>query len=149
MSPGPGHHVLVEVPRPVARIGVVGLRRLVEGVAHPHPGTADELLLDELGVQGAAELVGRVHPHHRDLAGLVVDLDLGDEAGMGVAGRGRHLAGLGVDRRERHEEDAAAGDRAALPELRRDRHVLDADRAVRRALDVDVATAVGLEVRRR
>ena len=34
----------------------------------------------------------------------------------------------------------------ALLELRRDRHVLDADRAVRRALDVDVAAAVGLEV---
>ena len=65
-----------------------------------------------LRVERAAELVGRVHLDHRDLAGLVVDLDLGDEAGMGVAGRGRHLAGLGIDVGERDQEDAAAGDGA-------------------------------------
>jgi len=37
---------------------------------------ADELLLDELRVERAAELVGRLHVPHGDFAGLVVNLDL-------------------------------------------------------------------------
>ena len=113
MSPGPGHQIFDEVARPVARIGIIGLRRLVERVADAHPGAADELLLDQARIERPAELIGAVHPHHRHFAGLVVDLDLGDEAGVGVAGRGRHLAGLGIDGRQRHEEDAAPGDRLA------------------------------------
>ena len=130
----------------MAGIGIIGLRRLVERVADPHPGAADELLLDQPRIERAAEFVGAVHPDHRHFAGLVVDLDLGDQAGMGVAGRRRHLAGLGIDGGERHQEDAAPGDRLALLELRGDRDVLGRDRSVRRALDVDVAAAVGFEI---
>ena len=63
--------------------------------------------------------------HHGDLAGLVVDLDLGDEGRHGRSrSTGRHLAGLGIDVGERDQEDAAAGDGAALLELGGDRHVL-------------------------
>ena len=66
---------------------------------------------------------------------------------MGVTGRGRHFPGLGIDSRERHEKYAASGDRAPLLELRRDGDVLGRDRAVGRALHVDVASPVGVEVR--
>ena len=65
---------------------------------------------------------------------------------MGVAGRRRHLAGLGIDVRQRHQEDAAARDGAALLELGGDGDVAHRDRAVRRAAHMDVALAVGLEV---
>ena len=65
---------------------------------------------------------------------------------MRVAGRGAHLAGLGIDLGQRHEEDAAPGNGLALPELRRDRHVLGGDLAVRRALHMDVAEPVGFEI---
>src|SRR5207237_5949702 len=84
--------------------------------------------------------------YHRDLTGLVVDLDLGDQAGVRVAGGGGHLAGLGIDLGQRHQKDAASGYRLALLELRGDRDVLGGDRTVRRALDVDVAAPVGIEV---
>jgi hypothetical protein len=57
-------------------------------MAHPHPGTADQLLLDQARVERAAQLVGAVHAHHGHLAGFVVDLHLGDQAGVGVAGGG-------------------------------------------------------------
>ena len=108
MSPGPGIRYSTKSRGPWLGIGIIGLGRLVERVADAHPGAADELLLDQPRIERAAELIGAVHPHHRDFAGLVVDLDLGDQAGMGVAGRRRHLAGLGIDLGERHQEDAAA-----------------------------------------
>ena len=142
----PWHQVLDEIARPVARIGIIGLRGLVEGVADPHPRAADELLLDEAGIERPAEFVGAVHPHHRDFAGFVVNLDFGDEASMGVTGRWRHLSGFRIDFGQGNEEDAASRYCAPLPELRGDGDILGRDRAVRRALDVNVAAPVGLEV---
>ncbi len=65
---------------------------------------------------------------------------------MGVTGRRRHLAGLRVNVRQRHQEDAAAGDGAALLELGGDGDLAHRDRTVRRAADMDTALAVGLEV---
>ena len=118
---GPRHHIFDEVARPVVRIGIVRLRRLEQRVADAHPGAADELLLDQARIERAAELVGAVHADHRHFAGFVVDLDLGDQAGVGVAGGRRHLAGLGIDGGQRHQEDAAPGDGLALLELRRHR----------------------------
>src|SRR3954468_14088947 len=140
------HDIFDEVARAVDRVGIIGFGRLVERVTDAHPGAANELLLDQARVERAAELVGRVHADHRDLAGLVVDLNLGDKTGMGVAGRRRHLAGLGIDIGQRNEKDATAGDGLALLELRGDGDVFGGDRAVRRALDVDVATPVGFEI---
>ena len=66
---------------------------------------------------------------------------------MRIAGDGAHLAGLGVHLRQRDQEDAAAGDGLALPELGGDGHVLDRDRPRGRAAHVDVAAAVRLQVR--
>ena len=140
------HQILDEIARAMARIGIVRLRRLVEGVAHAHPGAADELLFDETRIERPTKLVGAVHPHHRDFAGLVVDLDFGDEAGVGVAGRRRHLTGLGVDIREGNEKDATARNRLALSELRSDGDVPGGNRPVRRALDVNIAAPVGFKV---
>ena len=115
-------------------------------MADAHPGAADKLLLDQPRVQSPPQFVGAIHPDHRDFAGLVVDLDLGDEAGVRVTGRGRHLPGLGIDRRQRHEENAAPGNRPPLLELGRDGDVLGRNRAVRRALDMDGAAPVRFEV---
>ncbi len=143
---GTRHQIFDEVARTVTGIGIIGLGRLEQRVAHAHPGAADELLLDQPRIERAPEFVGAVHAHHRDLAGLVVDLDLGDHAGVRVAGRRRHLAGLGIDGGQRHQKDAAPGDGLALLELRGDGDVLGRDRSMRRALDVDVAAAVGFEV---
>src|SRR3954467_14329781 len=86
------HDVFDEVARAVDRVGIIGFRRLVERVTDAHPGAADELLLDQARVERTAELIGRIHADHRDLAGLVVNLDLGDETGMGVTGRRRPKA---------------------------------------------------------
>ena len=70
-----GHHILEEVTRPVAGIGVIGLRRLVKRVADPHPGPADQLLLDQAGIERPAQFVSAVHfdPHRHFAHGLVVD----------------------------------------------------------------------------
>ena len=141
-----GHQIFVEVARPLARIRIIGLRGLIERVAHAHPGAADELLLDELGVERAPDFIGAGHLQHGDIAGLVVDFHFGDKAGVGVAGRRRHLAGLRIDVGERHQKNATPGNGAALAELRRDGDVAHRDRAVRRAFDTDRAFAIGLEV---
>jgi hypothetical protein len=52
-------------------------------MAHAHPGAAAQLLLDQPGVERAAHLVGRLDVEHGDLAGLVIDLDLHHQRGMG------------------------------------------------------------------
>ena len=140
------HQVFDEIARPMAGIGVIGLGRLVERVADAHPGAADELLLDEARIERPAELIGAVHSDHRHFAGLVVDFDFGDQAGVGVAGRRRHFAGLRIDRGQGNEKDAATRNRLALLELRGDGDVLGRDRPVRRALDVNIAAPVGLEI---
>jgi hypothetical protein len=49
---------------------------------------------------------------HLDLAGLVIDLDVGDGQACAKAVLGLHLARLGIDGRERDQEDAAPGDGA-------------------------------------
>ena len=85
------HQIFVEVDRPMRAVGIIGLGRLVERMAHAHPGAADDLLLDHPRIERAADLVGALQRQHRDLAGLGVDLDLGDRAGMGIAGGGRIL----------------------------------------------------------
>lgn len=143
---GAGHQIFDEIARAVRRIGIIGLGRFKQRVADAHPRAADELLLDEARIERAAQFIGAVHAHHRNLAGFVVDLDLGDQAGVRVAGGGGHLAGLGVDLGERHQKDAAPRYRLALLELRGDGDVLGGDRTVWRALDVDVAAPVGVEV---
>ena len=104
----PWHQVLDEIARPVAWIRIVRLRGLVEGVADAHPGAADELLLDQARIESPTEFVGAVHPHHRDFAGFVVNLDFGDETSVGVAGRWRHLSGFRIDVGQGNEEDAAS-----------------------------------------
>ena len=143
---GPRHQVVIEVDGAVTAVGVIGFGRLPQGVAHAHPGAADELLLDELRVERAADLVGRLHVAYHDFAGLIVDLDLDEQGCMGKTGHGRHLAGFGIHLRQRDEEDAAPRDRAALLELGglAGRH--GGDRSGRRTVDVDVAAAVGDEV---
>ena len=70
------------------RIRIIRLGRFIEGVADPHPRAADELLLHQPRIERAAQFIGAVHAHHRDFASLVVDLDLGDQAGVRVAGGG-------------------------------------------------------------
>ena len=134
-SPGPGHQILVEVGAAMVAVGIIGLGRLVERVADAHPRAADELLLDHFRVQRAADLEHVLDRQHGDLAGLVVDLDLGHRAGMGVAGRRLHRAGFRLRIGARNEEHAAAGDRAAALEMRGERGVEDRDRLLRRALD--------------
>jgi hypothetical protein len=137
---------VVEVHRAVAAVGIIGFGGFPQGVAHAHPGAAHQLLLHQPGVQRAADLVGRFHVQHRDLAGLVIHLDLDEHRGMGEARDRRHLAGFGIDRGQRDQEDAAPGDGAALLELRGLRGGHGGDGARRRALHVDVALAVGHEV---
>ena len=85
------------------------------------------MLFDQLRVDRAPDLIGARHFQNGDFAGLVVDLDFGDEAGMRIASRGRHLAGLRINVGERHQENTAPGNRLALAELRRDGDVADGD----------------------
>ena len=144
---GAGHQIFVEVDRAVRAVGVVRLGRLVERVAHAHPGAADDLLLDHFRVQRAADLIGALQREHRHLAGLGVDLDLRHRAGMRVAGRGAHLSRLRLGIGAVDQEHAAAGNGPAVLEMRGERRLEDRDRFRRRALDVDVALAVGLQVR--
>ena len=127
------HQIFVEIARAVSRIRIIRLRRLIERVAHAHPGAADELLFDQFGIDRAPDLVGAGHFQHGDFAGLVVDFDFGDQTGMGVASRRRHFAGLRIDVGQRHQENAASGNRLALAELRGDGDIAHRDRAVRRA----------------
>ena len=115
-------------------------------MADAHPGAADDLLVGERRVDGAADLVGVGELQHAHLAGLVVHRDLGHGAGVRLARVGVHLAGLGHDLALRLHVHAAAGDGAAVLEVRGQRHVEDADAAVRRAVHVDAALAVGDEV---
>ena len=93
---GAGHQIFDEVARAMRRIGIIRLGRFKQRVAHPHPRAADQLLLHQPWIERAAQFIRTVHAYHRDLTGLVVDLDLGDQAGVRVAGGGGHLAGLGV-----------------------------------------------------
>ena len=83
-------------------------------MAHAHPCAADELLLDELRIDGAPDFIGAGHFQHGDVPGLVVDFDLGDQTSVRIAGRRRHFAGLRIDVGQRHQKDAAAGNRLAL-----------------------------------
>jgi hypothetical protein len=106
------------------------------------------LLLDHLWVDHAAELVGARHPDDLDFAGLVVNDDVGHQAGMGGGGVGVHLARLRVDGRERDEEDSPSGDGLALLELAGLGCSLDGDRPRRRAPNMDVAPAVRHEIGR-
>src|ERR1700760_1963620 len=85
---GTRHQILDKVAWAMTRVGIIGLGSFVQRVADTHPGAANKLLFDQSWIQRATELIGAVHAHHGDLAGLLVDLDLDDHAGMGVAGRG-------------------------------------------------------------
>ena len=143
MSPGPWHQIFVEVHRPVRPVRIIGFRGFPQGVAHAHPGAADQLLLDQLGVEGAAELIGAVHLRDRDIARLVVHLDIDDQRRMREAGHRCHFPGVGIDVRQGDEEDAAARHGAALLELCRPAGGRRGDRARGRAAHVDVAVAVG------
>src|SRR5579871_840482 len=53
---GTGHQIFDKVARAVRRIGIIRLRRFVERMADAHPRAADELLLDQLWIERAAEL---------------------------------------------------------------------------------------------
>src|SRR5205085_9964982 len=55
-------------------------------------------------VERAPQLVGAIHAYHGNFTGLVVDLDLCDQAGMRIAGGRRHFAGLGINVGQRHEK---------------------------------------------
>ena len=111
-------------------------------MAHPHPGAADELLLDQFGVQRPANLVGRLHAEHRDLTRFVIDLDLDDQRRVRETRHRRHLAGLGVDLGQRDQKNAAPRHGLAMLELRRLTGRHGGDGARWRALDMDVATPV-------
>ena len=50
-----------------------------------HPGATDQLLLHQLGVQGTADLIGRVDLDDLHLAGFIIHLDVDDQRGMGKA----------------------------------------------------------------
>jgi hypothetical protein len=117
-------------------------------MADAHPGAADELLLDHLGVDDPAELVGARQPQHLDLAGLVIHGDVRDEAGVGEGRVGVHLPRFWIDRRERNQEDTAPCDGLALLELPGLRSGFHGDRARRRPADVDVAAPVSDEIGR-
>jgi len=59
--------------------------------------------------------------------GFIVDLDLGDHAGVRVAGCRRHLRRLRIDGEQRHQEMPRPARWSCLAELRGDRDVLGRD----------------------
>ena len=54
------------------------------------------LLLDHARIERTADFISALEGEHPDFARLSIDLDFRHGAGMGVAGGGRHLAGLGL-----------------------------------------------------
>ena len=68
-----GLDIVVEILCAMGALGVVWLCSLVKGVAYPHPGTADQLLLHQARVERAPNLIGRVDLCDFHLARLVID----------------------------------------------------------------------------
>ena len=106
----------------------------------------DDLLVRQRGVHRPADLIGVGQLQHAHFAGLVIDLDFGDGAGMGLRRIRIHLAGLRHDIALRLHEDAAAGNGLAVFEMRRQRHIDHGDRFLRRARHMDIALAVGHKI---
>ena len=127
-------------------VRVIGFGRLIERMAHAHPGAADDLLMRHGGIHRPADLVGVGELQDRDLAGFVIDLDLCDGAGMGLRRIRVHLAGFRHHVALRLHEDAAAGDRLAMLEMRGKCCLEHRDRFAGAALDLDIALAVGLKI---
>src|SRR6202167_3222040 len=126
--------------------GIIRFGALVEGVADPHPRSAYELLLYHLRIEGAADFEYVLDGKYGHFAGLIVDFDIGDRAGVRVTCGRLHRAGRCIRIRARNQEDTSSRDRAALFEMRRQRRVEDRDRALRRSFDVDIAYAICLQV---
>ena len=138
-SAAPGHEVLAETRRGVldgAR--VVGSRGLVERVRDAHPRAADDLAVDEPGIDGAPNLVGARQTENPHAARLGIHFDLSDRARMGLGRVRIHGAGVGVDRTLGLEEDPPARNRPAVDKVRRRTHFGYGDRPTRRATHKDV-----------
>ena len=110
-----GREVGAELAPSVLRARVVRVGGLEEAQTQTHHGAALDLALDERRVDGAAHVVALDEARDANLAGLVVDLDLGDARRVGDRGVGIELdgAGLGVDRGVGLESCARAGDELA------------------------------------
>src|SRR5438874_8516633 len=113
---------------------VVRVRALEETEPEAHQRASFDLPLDERRVDRTPDVVDLDELLDVDLAGLVVDLDLGDAGGVGD-GRVRlavDLAGVVVHARVLLERGTRAGDQLTIGPGRRGGDVGERERAVRR-----------------
>ena len=130
------HDVIGQVGIDVAPLGVEQ-HLLLQRHADAHRNAALDLAFDQHRIDGGAAIMRGGDAQDFDLAGLVVDVDLGDLRGVDVGRERLALPGLRIHGDGRRVPRGAADRRLAENDLRAMRHLPDRNIALRIALHLD------------